>query len=413
MFQTLLSFVAMLFLYTLWTRITEDNWLTSITYDDFESAPASAPKPRAPVSLPVKIEQPTGLTLTAALSELNWYKQTFLDQVEDDIKHYVECSRKRDCTAIVAIGPSGSRRVYRISNDGWARRFITMVKHKDQLNPSDSSLPVYDGDGLDSYLSQPIMDRVGELHSQFLRDHGDVLGSHLVERLRNNPEVYRAFARQFAQSVRDAGEPLTNELYEALVHLVQHQLSSHVTDELGRQLGQALLHVGGDAAITSFTTAMAHAFHGAITKILIKYTSAVTLKSVFLAAGNIIGKTVLGAFLAHATAHLAAHGMGAIAAMPVYLVLLPIVTIFTAHEIDEFPGKLARKIAPDVRQVVAGDFESRNQSALELIFEDTFRDGAKQICEILLSESQMAEKAKAAAEDMLQAARQGAIQIYD
>jgi hypothetical protein len=105
--------------------------------------------------------------------------------------------------------------------------------------------------------------------------------------------------------------------------------------------------------------------------------------------------------------------MGAISALPVYLVLLPIVAIFTAHEIGEFPGRLAGKIAPEVRRVVAGDFESRNQSALELIFKDTFRDGAEQICEILLSESQMAEKARAAAEEILQAARQGTVQIFN
>jgi hypothetical protein len=394
MFQTLLSFVAMLFFYTLWTSITEDDWFTSIPYDDFESVRASAPKSRAPMYQPIKIEQPTGLTLTETLSKLNWYKETFLNQVENDIKDFIERSRKRDCTAIIAIRPSGSRIVYRIQNDGWARRLRAMAKHKDRLNSGNSSLPMYDGDQLDSYLSQPIMDRVGELHSQFLRDQGDVLGSHMVERLRNNPEVYRAFARQFAQSVRDAGEPLTTELYEALVHLVQHRLSSHATDELGRHLGHALMHVGGNAEITCFTTAMAHVFHAAITKVLIKYTSAFALKSVFLVAGKIIGKAVLGAFVAHVTAHLAAHASGAAAILPVYLALLPLVAIFTAHEIDKFPEKLARKIAPNVRQVVAGDFESRNQSALELTFKDTFKDGAKKICEILLSESQMAEKAR-------------------
>jgi hypothetical protein len=48
-----------------------------------------------------------------------------------------------------------------------------------------------------------------------------------------------------------------------------------------------------------------------------------------------------------------------------------------------------------------------------VIFKDTFRDGAEQICEILLSESQMAEKARAAAEEMLQAARQGTVQIFN
>ena len=367
---------------------------------EIRSKLAAYSTPRTTVCRPVTIAQPTGLSIDAALSKLNRYRDSFLDQVEAEVYSLIRNSRKRDCTAIVGIKPDGRRVVFRVMDDTWTRRLIAMVK-------SEGSTPTYKDDKLDSYLSQPIIEKVTSLHAQFLRSHGNILGSYAIYRLRNNSAVRRQFAREFASSVRQAGKPLSDELAKSLIHLIHLQLSSNIPSDLSQQLGNALTHVAGTTAIASFTSLTAHAFQGVVTKVLAKFAIATSLKSALTIMSKIVGKTVLTSVAAFLGSHLTAHGVGIAGALPVYLAVLPIAAIFTAHQIDEFPEKLAKKIAPDVRAVMSGEFRERNRSVLVEIGLDTLKDGGRMVCDALIKESGVKDRVVRAAEEMLKAEDNG------
>jgi hypothetical protein len=254
---------------------------------------------------------------------------------------------------------------------------------------------------------QPIIEKVTSLNAQFLRSHGNILGSYAIYRLRNNPAVRRQFAREFASSVRQAGKPLSDELAKSLIHLIHLQLSSNIPSDLSQQLGNALTHVAGTTAIASFTSLTAHAFQGVVTKVLAKFTIATSLKSALTIMSKVVGKTVLTSVAAFLGSHLTAHGVGIAGALPVYLAVLPIAAIFTAHQIDEFPEKLAKKIAPDVRAVMSGEFRERNRSVLVEIGLDTLKDGGRMVCDALIKESGVKDRVVRAAEEMLKAEDNG------
>jgi hypothetical protein len=401
---------AVILYFIFWSSISEDSWPDpGYPYEEpWNAGYALNGTPQAPGTTgityePIRIEQPIGMSLESTLSELSIYETSFLNLIESEVRKLVGSFGRRECTAIVAKKPSGYTVTYRVTSDpaDWTRRFVAMIKHKDSTS---HSLPNYKGEELDSYLSEHIISKVSDLHSQFLFTHGDIIGKHMVDRLRMSNEVQRTFARQFAHSVREVGMPLTDGLYAALVNLIQHQLSTHATNHLGVQLGQALTYAGGQSAITGFSATISRVFDGAITKVMVKSVSGATLKSVFIKFGTkILVKTIVGSLVTFISAHLLAHSGAALGAFPVLLFVLPIIIAWSALEIAGFPEELADKIAPNVRDAMAREFDSRNRSALEMIFQDIFADSGRQICKTLLSDPDLAGKAKAAAEEMLRA----------
>lgn len=195
-------------------------------YDYRRSTSATEPKYRCAGRRykPIEIEQPTGITLFSALSELRCYETQFLDKVESNVSYLIRNSGKRDCTAIVACNLStGTRIEYRVLEGGFGRRFKAMLKYEGPAG----TLSKFDGEELDSWLSGPIIEMVQDLYAEFLKEHGPGRWQirYLVERLRSNPTTYRAFAQQFAQSTLNLVQPFTKEMVKALAHLVYQQLS--------------------------------------------------------------------------------------------------------------------------------------------------------------------------------------------
>lgn len=80
------------------------------------------------------------------------------------------------------------------------------MKHKDSDGSAASSLPTYDGEGLDSWLLEPIVALVQELYIEFFNEHADIRGKVMLERLKNNPTAYKLVGQPFVASLRESGE---------------------------------------------------------------------------------------------------------------------------------------------------------------------------------------------------------------
>ena len=77
-----------------------------------------------------------------------------------------------------------------------------------------------------------------------------------------------------------------------------------------------------------------------------------------------------------------------------------IIGAIVAWELSEFTENLADKIAPEVRQIMAGEFENQNLSALQMVGKDTLEDFGMQLAKTLALESSLVENAKEAAMEM-------------
>ena len=241
---------------------------------------------------PIHLEKPVGMSVEDGVIALNQYKTEFLNEVESEVWDLIKNSQKRDVSAIVSGG-----RVYRgppNHTDGWTRRLWAMWRHKDNIS---SNLPVYDGEELDSWLTGQIMKKVEDLQKKFFAIHSDITGKVMLQRLRETPTAHKAVAQQFVDSVRESGEPLTEEMCKHLIHLVSEQMSNHSTDHLGHQLGHALLHVGGVSVITTFATSLAHTVGSTMGKLAVKIAAKISFKSALKTGGRIIGKLVISAFV--------------------------------------------------------------------------------------------------------------------
>jgi len=385
--------------------MTEDDWMIPNIHSG--SSDTSEPKYHYNTGIqhtqhtqyqPIRIEKPVGMSVEEGVTELNRFKIIFLDEVESDIWHLIKNSKKRDVTAIVAGGKE-----YRgppDHTDGWTRRLWAMLRNKNTIN---SALPVYEGEELDSWLTGQIMERAETLYEKFIISHSDIRGKVMLQQLRETPTAHKAIARQFVASVRESGEPLSEEMCKTLIHLISEQMANHTTDQLGQQLGQALLHVGGVSAISTFATAMAHTMTSTVAKLAVKIATKISAKTALKAGGKIIGKLVLSTFITSLSTAAASKGMGTLAAFLSAAAMPIIIAAIVAWEVSEFTENLANKIAPEVRQIMAGTFEKQNRSVLAMIGKDTLEDLGIQLAKTLALDSSLVESAKEAASEMVKA----------
>jgi hypothetical protein len=291
-----------------------------------------------------------------------------------------------------------------------------MMKHKDKDGSQTSSLPTYKGEELDSWLTERIMGLVEKLYTNFFNEHSDVCGKIMLQKLQNNPVAYKRVGQQFAASLRESGEPLTEEMCKALIHLISEQLSNHTMDQLGQQLGHALMHVGGASVISTFAATLVHLLSSTIAKLAVKIAAKVSFKTVMkLAAKKIALVAITGIISTCASIGgkaAAAKGFGVFAAIVAHAAIPIIIAAVVAMEAHKFTGKVADKIAPEVRSVLAGDFENKNRSMLEIIGRDSLEDFAIQLGKTLALENSLVEHSKETAKEMVKA-RIPALESWD
>ena len=421
-FQTLMSLVAMFWVFIFWDSITEDDWpLPDFTGfqrnglshshqtprgNDHGSTRTKQGKQVQPNHYQaIRIDKPVGMSINQGVAELNKYKAQFLDKIEIEIWSLIKNSQIRNVTGIVAGG-----REYRClptKDSGYIHRFAAMMRHKDEPGSDNPQLPTYNGEELDSWLSKPIMARVEKLYTEFVNEHSEIRGKIMLEKLRNHPTAYKRVGQQFAKSLQESGEPLTEEMCKALVHIISEQLSNHSMDQLGQQLGHALMHVGGTSAITTFSTSLVQSMGSALGKVMIKIAGKMTFKTAMKTAGKKIAWVTFTGVVSTCAAlggkTLALKGFGLAAAIVSHGAILIIIGVVAAMEAHKFTGKVADKIAPEVRNILAGRFESNNRSMLEMVGKDFLKDGAIQLGKTLALDSKLVEHSKEAAKEIVKA----------
>jgi hypothetical protein len=86
-----------------------------------------------------------------------------------------------------------------------------------------------------------------------------------------------------------------------------------------------------------------------------------------------------------------------------WFLLLPVTLGIVAWQIHRFPKKMGKKVAKQVKKIMKGDFDSRNRTALEMMVQDMLKDNAKAVCKRIVLDSDLAEKAMAAAKEIAEA----------
>ena len=269
------------------------------------------------------------------------------------------------------------------------------------------------------------MDTVNKVHLEFLQERSQIIGDYIIDRLRNDPIISRAVAIRIAKVVSETGELLTDEIYKALVHVLNNMLATQVASELGQQVGHALAHTMRNSAISSFSASLVHAFHSAIVKVCMKFASAGLMKTALAkSAGVAVAGVVVAAVVSLLATHLGANAAAHSAALLTVGVLVHVILAIGIQQAYLFPKNLAKDVAPKVRDVLAGkEFKDRNESALNVYLKETFQDGAKKFCKLLLKESELGQdveeleetlagKAKEAAKEMNTVAKKEGIRIY-
>lgn len=94
--------------------------------------------------------------------------------------------------------------------------------------------------------------------------------------------------------------------------------------------------------------------------------------------------------------------------LPIAVGIVTIVTIAygIANGVEkQLPRELADKIAPTMREIVAGEYRAMNKSALSGFLEQLSKDGGKQLAIAVFTESDMGEMATKAGNELSNAAK--------
>jgi hypothetical protein len=342
--------------------------------------------------------QRTTLTLDEAVVELHRDRKKFFKLVQRNIRELVAEKSHKECTTIIGTKQNGERKEYEPWARKWQKRVWKMMWYK-QKKHEKPALPDYCGEKLDSLLSEPIVNRVGELHREFMQEHSEVLRLYAMDRIRDSPQLQRVIAVSAISALRSAAEPITEEIKKTFVEVIMMELSGQVADTMGG----AVTHLLNDAAIAAFSSVLVSAFHGVLGKAVFSCVTHASFHSGGWSAFVAIAKTVIASMLATGGTAVAAHGPAAVAAAPIYFFLIPIVILVVAWQIYNFPSRMGKKVGEKVVKILKGDFDSRNRSALQMTVEEMLRDNAKLVCKEFASDTEFAQKAVGLTKEMIRA----------
>ena len=338
--------------------------------------------------------------LTNTLNDLDKTKGQFLTTVENRVHSLIaNGTSRRDCVAIIEIRKNGTRtRIGMSDPKDYSRRFVVLLKAGKQ-----SGLPEYKGAKLDSYLTEPILDRVTQVWTEHYQANSALIADGMVAKLQDDPRILKELMTQIAAALRSTGSPLTEHMYRAVYHILTQEVSSHVSQhsmaEVSQHVATTLSSSAGQHVVASVSASLVTALAHVLGKLLLKHIGTAAFKTavVGFVKKMIIKSVVTGVF----TSIAASAGVATTGSLLLWIVV-PVIAAFAAYEIHEFPRKLAGKVAPQVRAGVGGEFRASNESALQAIFQQAVVGNLTQIAGIVAADSDFVQTVEEAAKEWVE-----------
>ncbi|KAH7183922.1 hypothetical protein BKA60DRAFT_549031 [Fusarium oxysporum] len=174
------------------------------------------------------------------LDELATQKVEFINHARSSVYNYVRQQRRRDIGQIIekdAYGPAQ----HRTHHPGLDSYLIVLGYF--------CAKKAYNGHGLDSVLTDPVVEVVCNCYSELLQKHSDELNAYLTQKILANEIVLQETLKIVMSNLSAKGLKISQAKLVRLIHDVMSQAVLHAThSKLGIVIGQGVMAAAGSTA---------------------------------------------------------------------------------------------------------------------------------------------------------------------
>lgn len=262
----------------------------------------------------------------------------------------------------------------------WSIRFAAFTAGRDPAQP-----PQYDGNSLDSFLTEPVKDRVVDTTLQFYSEHEDHLVVCLVDLLVAMPVFRNGIREQIQIHLSQVQPPIPPQQ--------QAMLATIVTDDILGPIAVSFFSINGSNAknhIAVAKGAIRATLAKSIAEIVREYLSRPEFRKQIekLVSGAVYSTIILTIITTLAS-------LGVITTFSVtswWLIAPPIVGIaWVTYKAVNIPGDLGRKVSEAIGKRLDESFRPYNEQILSNIFEDTIRNQLVRVGSALMDNDAIAQ----------------------
>lgn len=284
--------------------------------------------------------------------ELGSHKEDFISELQNRIYDYISSKSSSDCLTIVERKDYGNRKVIWEPSealDGYIPRFISFLRKKD-----------YEGNELDSYLTDDIVNIVEKTYGEFVKENTNIIIKPIIEKIFSQKDFIDCIASQAIDHWKGTmGSVLRQKMMKLLVHKIEDSISTNI------------VHASSSAVVATtskiITTAAAIPISKTIALVLAK-NMAIMLKGIIakLLASTAF-KTMLAAMvkkmIAAKVLTVIIYAVGTkIAGISIGWIIAPLIAALIAYEYFTLPRKMAEKISANVSTELRSKFSDLNKN---------------------------------------------------
>ena len=284
--------------------------------------------------------------------ELGSKKEDFISKLQNRIYDYISSKSASDCLTIVERKDFGNRKVIWEPSealDGYIPRFISFLRKKD-----------YEGNELDSYLTDDIVNIVEKTYGEFVKENTNLIIKPIAEKFLSQKDFIDCIAGQAIDHWKGTmGSVLKQKMMKLLVHKIEDSISTNI------------VHASSSAVVATTSKIIATAAAIPISKtiaLVLAKNMAIMLKGIIakLLASTAF-KTMLAAMvkkmIAAKVLTVIVYAVGAkIAGIGIGWIIAPLIAALIAYEYFTLPRKMAEKISANVSTELRSKFSDLNKN---------------------------------------------------
>lgn len=309
----------------------------------------------------------TGLDKPQVIDKLVTHLQEgqegFLDDLQYAVRHYVE-EQGSECLAIVERDDMGAiERVWRLALSGdYVERLLAFVNDQQ-----------YNGRELDSTLTEPLIELVVGKFGHYYKSSGTQIARILLED--------RQFTEKLVENVVDQHATLRAQLRRRAVRVITDELQ----EQLQNRTGELVTTTANATATRKIALVLDEQLAFQIQALVLKVIALpVVNQMLILVIQKFIVSTILYSVIRFIAVKLGI-GIGA----TTMLFLLPIVAIWIARDIANFPTELGRQVGQQVRDELETHFDEINRYVMSEVYDEFVRIGAEQLAQDLAQDTNL------------------------
>ncbi|KAF5703628.1 transcriptional regulatory [Fusarium mundagurra] len=325
--------------------------------------------------------------LERALQSLDNEKSNYLDNVRNEVESYIKNQSIKTCLGIIETltvdGRNVPERYPFSSTSAWSKRFAAFTAGRDPAQP-----PQYKGNPLDSFLTEPVKDRIVDCTLQFYSEQQGHLVECLVDLLVAMPT--------FRNGIREQIQIHLSEVQPPIPPQQQAVLATTVTDDILGPIAASVFTINGNNAkdhVAVAKGAIRATLAKSIAEVVRDYLSRPEFREQIetLVSGAVYNTIIISMITAFVS-------LGVIATFSVsawWLIAPPIVGFALAtYKAVNIPGDLGRKVSEAIGKRLDESFRPYNEQILSNIFEDTIRNQLVRVGSDLLENNTVSENIK-------------------